>query len=164
VSDYTLDDRAIGVESPAEAKDLSSSLCVQSNSVVHAALYPMGEYLALSPGVKHGQGVILTTHPHLVLRSRMSRSYTSCPPCCLHGSAGTALLSTLLHQDTNVSSMFGSHQSINITLYITRLYQRERVSRKLENASGGILLILYSSVNTVRAFLISHFDSSKHLK
>jgi hypothetical protein len=35
----------------------------------------------LSPGVKRGQVVTLTTHPHLVLRSRMSGSYTSstCP-------------------------------------------------------------------------------------
>jgi hypothetical protein len=39
----------------------------------------------LSLGVKHGWGVTLTTHPHLVLRSRMSRSYTSFPPKCLHG-------------------------------------------------------------------------------
>jgi hypothetical protein len=34
----------------------------------------------LSPGVKRGLGVTLTTHPHLVPRSRMSRS---CRPICL---------------------------------------------------------------------------------
>jgi hypothetical protein len=33
----------------------------------------------LSPGIKRGRGVTLTTHPHLVPRSRMSRSYTSSP-------------------------------------------------------------------------------------
>jgi hypothetical protein len=33
----------------------------------------------LSPGVKRGRGVTLTTHPHLVLRSRMSRTDTSSP-------------------------------------------------------------------------------------
>jgi hypothetical protein len=32
---------------------------------------------ALSPGVKRGQGVTLTTHPHLLPRSRMCRSYNS---------------------------------------------------------------------------------------
>jgi hypothetical protein len=32
-----------------------------------------------SPGVKRGRDVTLTTHPHLVPRSRMSRSYTSSP-------------------------------------------------------------------------------------
>jgi hypothetical protein len=39
----------------------------------------------LSPGVKRGRGVTLTTHPHLASRLRMSRSYTSSPPMCLHG-------------------------------------------------------------------------------
>jgi hypothetical protein len=39
----------------------------------------------LSPGVKCGQGVTLTTHPHLVPRLSKSRSYTSSPPTCLHG-------------------------------------------------------------------------------
>jgi hypothetical protein len=39
----------------------------------------------LSPGVKRVQGVTLTTRPHLVPRLRMSRSYTSSPPICLHG-------------------------------------------------------------------------------
>jgi hypothetical protein len=39
----------------------------------------------LSPGLKHGRGVTLNTHPHLVLRSRMSRSYTASPPKRLHG-------------------------------------------------------------------------------
>jgi hypothetical protein len=35
---------------------------------------------ALSLGVKRGRGVMLTTHPLLVLRLRKSRSYTSCHP------------------------------------------------------------------------------------
>jgi hypothetical protein len=39
----------------------------------------------LSPGVKRGRGVMLTTHPHLVPRLSMSRSYTSSPPMFLHG-------------------------------------------------------------------------------
>jgi hypothetical protein len=39
----------------------------------------------LSPGVKCGRGLTLTTHPHLVPRSRPSRSYTSSPPKRLHG-------------------------------------------------------------------------------
>jgi hypothetical protein len=39
----------------------------------------------LSPGVKRGRGMMLTTHPHLVPRLRMSKSYTSSPPNCLHG-------------------------------------------------------------------------------
>jgi hypothetical protein len=42
VSDYGLDDRAIGVRSPAEAKDLSSSLGVQTGSGAHPASCTMG--------------------------------------------------------------------------------------------------------------------------
>jgi hypothetical protein len=44
----------------------------------------------LSPGLKRSRGVTLTTRPHLVPRSSMSRSYTSTPPKRLHGFSGTA--------------------------------------------------------------------------
>jgi hypothetical protein len=42
VSDYGLDDLAIGVRSPAGAKDFSSSLCVQTGSGAHPACCTMG--------------------------------------------------------------------------------------------------------------------------
>jgi hypothetical protein len=42
MSHYGLDDRAIGVRSPAGAKDFSSSLCVQTGSGAHPASCPMG--------------------------------------------------------------------------------------------------------------------------
>jgi hypothetical protein len=42
VSDYGLDDRAIGVRSPAGEKDFSSILCVQTGSGAHPASCPMG--------------------------------------------------------------------------------------------------------------------------
>jgi hypothetical protein len=42
VSDYGLDAWAIGVRSPAEAKDFSSSLCVQTGSGAHPAPCRMG--------------------------------------------------------------------------------------------------------------------------
>jgi hypothetical protein len=42
VSDYRLDDRAIGVRSPAGAKDFSSNLCVLTGSEAHPASCPMG--------------------------------------------------------------------------------------------------------------------------
>jgi hypothetical protein len=78
VSDYGLEDRAIEVRSPTGAEDFSSSPCVQTGSGAHPASYPMGTGV-LSPGVKRGRGVTLTTHPHLVPRLSMSRSYTSSP-------------------------------------------------------------------------------------
>jgi hypothetical protein len=42
VSDYGLDDWAIGVRSPAGAKDSSSILCVQTGSGAHPASCTMG--------------------------------------------------------------------------------------------------------------------------
>jgi hypothetical protein len=42
VSDYRLDDRAIGVRSPSGAKDFSSNLCVQTGSGAQPASCTMG--------------------------------------------------------------------------------------------------------------------------
>jgi hypothetical protein len=42
VSDYGLNDRAIGVRTPAGAKDFSSSLFVQTGSGAHTASCTMG--------------------------------------------------------------------------------------------------------------------------
>jgi hypothetical protein len=42
VSDYGLDDRAIGVRSSAGAKDFFSNLCVQTGSGAHPASCTMG--------------------------------------------------------------------------------------------------------------------------
>jgi hypothetical protein len=42
MSDYRLDDRAIGVRFPAEAKDFSCNLCVQASSEAHPASCTMG--------------------------------------------------------------------------------------------------------------------------
>jgi hypothetical protein len=68
VSDYGLDDRAIGVRSPAGAEDFPLA------SVSRPALGPtqppvQWAPVVISPGVKRGRGVMLTTHPHLVPRS-----------------------------------------------------------------------------------------------
>jgi hypothetical protein len=42
VSNYGLDDQAIGVRSPAGAEDFSSSLCVQTGCGAHPASCTMG--------------------------------------------------------------------------------------------------------------------------
>jgi hypothetical protein len=49
VSGYGLDDREIEFRSPAEAKDFSSNLCVQTGSGAHPASCTMGTGF-LSPG------------------------------------------------------------------------------------------------------------------
>jgi hypothetical protein len=82
VSGYGLDDQVIEVRSPAEAKDFSSNLFVQTSSGAHPASCPVGTG-GPSLGVRCGQGVTLTTHPHLV-PSWMTRSYTSSPSLCIH--------------------------------------------------------------------------------
>jgi hypothetical protein len=80
VSLYRLDVRVIEVRSPAEEREFSSSLCVQTGSGAHPASCTMGTGGPFH-GVKRGRGVTLTSHPHLVPRSWVSRSYTSSLPC-----------------------------------------------------------------------------------
>jgi hypothetical protein len=82
VSDYELEDRAIGVRSPA--KNLSSSLCAQTGSEVHPVFCPMGTGGPF-PGVKAPAGRDADHTPYPVPRSKMSRSYTYSPPKRLHG-------------------------------------------------------------------------------
>jgi hypothetical protein len=95
VSDYGLDDRAIGVRSPAEANDFSSNLCLQTGSEAHPASCTMGTGGTL-PGGKARPGRDADHLPHLVPRSRMSRSYTPLPPSASMACSGTALLYFLL--------------------------------------------------------------------
>jgi hypothetical protein len=83
VSDYILEDRTTGVRSPAET-DFSSRPCVQTSSGAHPASCPMGAG-GRFPGLECYLGVTLTTHTHLVLRSRISRNYISSPHFRLHG-------------------------------------------------------------------------------
>jgi hypothetical protein len=87
VSGYRLDDRAIEVHFPTEAKDSSSRSALGPTQ-------PPVQWVpgVLSPGVKRGRGVMLTIYPHLVPRSRMSRSYISSPPSASVACSGTAVL------------------------------------------------------------------------
>jgi hypothetical protein len=76
MSDYGLDDRAIGVRSPAEAADFSPDLCVQTGSGAHPASYPLGPVDPF-PGGNAGSGRDADHSPHVMPKSRMSRSCTS---------------------------------------------------------------------------------------
>jgi hypothetical protein len=90
VSDYGLDDRAIEVRSPAGERIFPVT---SVSRPALASTQPPAQWVpgVLSPGLKRGRGVTLITHPYLVSRSRMSRSYTSSPPCAFMASSGTAL-------------------------------------------------------------------------
>jgi hypothetical protein len=67
--------------------NFSCSLCVQTDSGAHPASCTMGTGV-LSPGLKGGQGVTLTTRPHLVPRSKMSRNYTPLPQSAFMACSG----------------------------------------------------------------------------
>jgi hypothetical protein len=85
VSGYRLDDRAIEVRFPAEEKGFSRQTLRPTQPPVQ---WVPG---VLSPGIKRGLGVTLTTHPHVVPRLRMNKSYTSSPPSAFVACSGTAL-------------------------------------------------------------------------
>jgi hypothetical protein len=123
VSDYGLDDRAIGVRSPAGAKDFSSSPCIQTVSVAHPASCTMGTGGPF-PGAKRGRGVTLTTHPYLMQRSGMSRGYTSSPPKRLHV---TGLIYLLYYHKRNTFYFCGLY---NIITYVGKVLGYICASRK----------------------------------
>jgi hypothetical protein len=75
VSDYIPGDRGFD---PRQGQMIFPVACVQTGSDAHPASCTVdtwGPFL----GAKRSRGVTLTIHPHLVPRSRMSRSYTSSP-------------------------------------------------------------------------------------
>jgi predicted nucleic acid-binding Zn ribbon protein len=80
VSGYGPHNRTIEVQSLAEGKGFFvQPLCPHRLWGPPSLLYN-GYRGVLSPGVKLGRGMTLTTHTRLVPRYRMSRSYTSSPP------------------------------------------------------------------------------------
>jgi hypothetical protein len=65
VSDYGLDDRVIEVRFPTGAEDFF--LAPASRTALRPTKPPIQSVPGvLSPGVKRGRDVTLTTHPHLV--------------------------------------------------------------------------------------------------
>jgi hypothetical protein len=113
VSDYGLDDRATGVRSLAGVKRIFPLASVSRPAL--GPTQPPVQWVpgVLSPGLKRGQGVTLTTHPHLVPRSWMSRSYIPLPASASMACRGTALL-IYIYIYTH------THIYINIYIYIPR--------------------------------------------
>jgi hypothetical protein len=83
-SGYGLDDWVIEARFPAEAKNFSSSLCVQTGSGALPVSCTMGTG-GHFPGAKTRPGRDIDHSPHLVPWSRMSRSYISSPLKRLRG-------------------------------------------------------------------------------
>jgi hypothetical protein len=77
-------DWVIGVRSTTEVKDFSSTVCAQ---LALGPTQPPVQWVpeVLSPGVKCGQGMMLTTLPLLVPRLRETRAIPPLPPSSFHG-------------------------------------------------------------------------------
>jgi hypothetical protein len=88
VSGYGLDYRAIQVRSPAEAKDFSSSLCIQTGPGAHPASCPIGT------GGKALLGCDADRSPPSSAEVENEKELYS-SPWRLHGGSGTALLNLI---------------------------------------------------------------------
>jgi hypothetical protein len=97
-------------------KDLSSSLCGHTGSGTR----PASSFL--SPGLKRGRGVKVDTHPNLVQRSRMSRSYTSSPPWRFMAVPGQICFTLLCYISMSLSSRRMSGKNFSASHYL-RLHQ-----------------------------------------
>jgi hypothetical protein len=94
---------------------------------------------ALSPGVKCGRGVMLTTHPLLEPRLRKSRSCTSCHPNApLWSVTGPLYLYTftLRHTHTN---------SVCFTLEVTEYFIHQLCEADLRTRARGAISSLINS-------------------
>jgi hypothetical protein len=143
VSDYGLDNRAIGIRFPAGEKDFSSNFYVQTGYVAHPTSCTMGTGGPF-PGAKRGRGVTLTTYSHLALRSRMSRSYTSSLPSATWRVAGLLCYDivtyswvlfhngSLLHSKFNTQLLITVHNSSRILTQV-QLHRFSNTTPKLQS-------------------------------
>jgi hypothetical protein len=147
VSDYGLDCRPIGVRSPAGVKDFSCSL---------GPTQPPVQWVS---GVKRGRGVTLTTQPHLMPRSILSRSYTSSPlpPATPWRVAGLLCLLYVILLTTlrslfplSVELVAGSISEPDFPLYLSTFYYFSPVYAYVFQA--------VSSKNVSRPTLYMHFS------
>jgi hypothetical protein len=111
-----------GVRSQAEAKDFSYSVCDQTSCKAHPASYSRDSVGPFS-GVQRDPGRDANHSPHLVPKSRVSKSYISFPPWCLHGMYGKALhftfYVTLLH--FSLEKIFKSSFKFSLHSWLTVL-------------------------------------------
>jgi hypothetical protein len=87
--------------------------------------------------------VTLTTHPHVVPRSTVSRSYISAFPCCLYGDGWTTLLLLTLFRDDSYfyTKDYGSvlfvDYSYSVFRFKEKIYCRLRMFGPGEEVTGS---------------------------
>jgi hypothetical protein len=125
------------------------------------------ERQVISPGVKHGRGITLTTLPHQVPRSRMSRSYTSSPPKHLHGAYWYSFKLTLQRQNPRVHHHI--YYSLPPALILSQLDPPQNCPANLPNNHFHLCLCLPSGLlplvfptKTLYTFLYSHMPRLPH--
>jgi hypothetical protein len=104
----------------------------------------------LSPGLKCGRGVTLTTHPYLMPRSRMSRCYTSSP---LPPSASVACTETTVC----CRSVYMRSRSVVNSSILVLWYEKHMLSQAFRGTTPELsfLLIFCVLCRSWRSILLS---------
>jgi hypothetical protein len=127
----------------------------------------------LSLGVKRGRGVMLTTHPHLVPRLRMSRSYISSPPQAPSWLVAGQLYfpTVLIFADKEISCWYAvsglplpahcysSWQSLQMKAEGTKAELECHIAIRIVNPVGCLLNISWSDSMSFRSFYWNEFPS-----
>jgi hypothetical protein len=117
VSDYWLDDRAIGVRSPVGTKDFSSSLCVQTGSGAHPASCTMGTGDPF-PGGKSAAGAWRWSLTHLTRGREWVGAIPPLPPSASMACSGTALLLPLWYSPLHVCMCLWLYTHISVSPFM----------------------------------------------
>jgi hypothetical protein len=115
--------------SPSDANSFSCNRCVQISSEAHPASYPKGTGGSFL-GIKRGRGVRLTTHPHLLLKSRKNRSYISSPLGAFMGVIGQFYFYLTWCSDTHLNLNYSSRKK---KLLLTSTWGRHSQPPKFHN-------------------------------
>jgi hypothetical protein len=142
VSDYGLDDRAIGVRSPAGAKDFSSILCVKTCSGTHPASCPMATGGPFSGGkVRPGRDVdhSLPSSAEVVNEYELYLLSPQAPPWRVAG------LLSLLNSDARGEGLYPHGRRKGGTLSRSLYSSKEKSPVSLQESNHGCLITMVTN-------------------
>jgi hypothetical protein len=153
-------------------RDFSFSLYVENASGASPASCTIG-IVAPFPGAKERPGMTLTTHPHLVPRSRMSTSYTPLPPstfmtCNRAVFYAIKFYSENIHSNVSATgSQLCQHASLNANFIgsRTRVISYHRPHKRVQYAQNSTprYRTLYYKSMIVQTSSLNHPKSHKLL-